>query len=273
MSVIHRSIQCVTVLAIGQDLPEEAAMFTLLFQLLFNLMNNRITDRIYFSSLSHFPVYIPRSCRSEPFTASRYFYCSVSCLSSFVFIRLACGGISSIQILLSLIHISPKVQKPSWGRSLYCSEFRNANDICLSLFVLQKDMVGRAFCSLHFLRIQFHFCDFAFLVGLVVNILQITMYYCCSNHATYCCGSGNSGVGIATGYGLDGRGVGVRISAGSRIFSSPRCSDRLWGAPNLPSNGYRVKRPGRETDHSHPASAEVKKTWIYISALPYAFMA
>jgi hypothetical protein len=33
-----------------------------------------------------------------------------------------------------------------------------------------------------------------------------------------------------------------------------------------------VMRPGRETDHSPPTSAEVKKTWIYTSAPPYAFM-
>jgi hypothetical protein len=46
-------------------------------------------------------------------------------------------------------------------------------------------------------------------------------------------------VGIATGYGLDGRGVGVRVPVGSRIFSSPRCPDELWGPPNLLSNGDR----------------------------------
>jgi hypothetical protein len=34
-----------------------------------------------------------------------------------------------------------------------------------------------------------------------------------------------------------------------------------------------VQRPGREADHSPPASAEVKKMWIYTSTLPYAFMA
>jgi hypothetical protein len=33
-------------------------------------------------------------------------------------------------------------------------------------------------------------------------------------------------VGIATGYGLDDRGVGVRIQVGSRIFTSAYCSDR-----------------------------------------------
>jgi hypothetical protein len=34
-----------------------------------------------------------------------------------------------------------------------------------------------------------------------------------------------------------------------------------------------VKRPGRETDHSPPASVEVKKIWIYTSTSPYAFLA
>jgi hypothetical protein len=44
---------------------------------------------------------------------------------------------------------------------------------------------------------------------------------------------------IATGYGLDDRETGVRVPVGSRIFSSPRRPDRLWGTPNLLSNGYR----------------------------------
>jgi hypothetical protein len=34
-----------------------------------------------------------------------------------------------------------------------------------------------------------------------------------------------------------------------------------------------VKRKGREADHSPPASAEVKKMWIYTSTPPYVFMA
>jgi hypothetical protein len=33
-----------------------------------------------------------------------------------------------------------------------------------------------------------------------------------------------------------------------------------------------VKRPGREADRSPPASAEVKKMWIYTSIPTYAFM-
>jgi hypothetical protein len=35
----------------------------------------------------------------------------------------------------------------------------------------------------------------------------------------------------------------------------------------------RVKRQGREADHSPPTSAEVKKMWIYTSTPPYAIMA
>jgi hypothetical protein len=85
--------------------------------------------------------------------------------------------------------------------------------------------------------------------------------------------SRDSVVGIATGYGLDNRGVGVRVSVGSIIFYSPRRPDRLWGPPSL-SNGYRmVKRPGREAEHSPKPSTEVKKIWIYTSIPPYTFMA
>jgi hypothetical protein len=50
-------------------------------------------------------------------------------------------------------------------------------------------------------------------------------------------------VGIKTGYGLDDRGVGVRVSVGSRIFSPQRRPDRPWGPPNLLFNGYREPFP------------------------------
>jgi hypothetical protein len=55
----------------------------------------------------------------------------------------------------------------------------------------------------------------------------------------YICLSQDSIVGIATRYLLDYRGVGVRVPVGSRIFTSPCRSDRLWGPLNLLSNGYR----------------------------------
>jgi hypothetical protein len=56
-------------------------------------------------------------------------------------------------------------------------------------------------------------------------------------------GSRDSVVGIANGYGLDDRGVGVRVPVGSRIFSSPHRPERLWGPPSLLSNGYRELFP------------------------------
>jgi hypothetical protein len=66
--------------------------------------------------------------------------------------------------------------------------------------------------------------------------------------------SRDSVVGIATAYGLDDRGVGVRIPVGARIFSSSRRPDRLWSPPDLLPNGYpglfpRGKAAGREADH------------------------
>jgi hypothetical protein len=51
--------------------------------------------------------------------------------------------------------------------------------------------------------------------------------------------SPDSVVGIATGYEVHDRGVRVRVPVGSRIFSSPRHPDRLWGPASLLPNGYR----------------------------------
>jgi hypothetical protein len=56
--------------------------------------------------------------------------------------------------------------------------------------------------------------------------------------------SRDSVVGIATGYRLDYRGVGVPVLVGSRIFSSPSCPDWLWGPSSLVSKEYRGFLPG-----------------------------
>jgi hypothetical protein len=54
--------------------------------------------------------------------------------------------------------------------------------------------------------------------------------------------SRGSAVGIATGYGLNERGVEVGFLVGSKKFS-PHLPDRLWGPPNLLSNPYRAHFP------------------------------
>jgi hypothetical protein len=70
--------------------------------------------------------------------------------------------------------------------------------------------------------------------------------------------------------------ISSRGSEGN-FFSSPPRSDRLWSPASLLSKGYwgpfpRLKRPGREADHSLPSSVEVKNAWSYTSTPQYVFM-
>jgi hypothetical protein len=82
--------------------------------------------------------------------------------------------------------------------------------------------------------------------------------------------SRDSSVGIATGCGMEDRGVGVRDMVGSRMLPSPCRPHRLWDPSNPISNGYGgalspgVKRQGLEVVHSPPTSAEVKNLSIYL---------
>jgi hypothetical protein len=84
-------------------------------------------------------------------------------------------------------------------------------------------------------------------------------------------------VGIATGYRMDDRGVGVRVPVGQE-FSLLHVVQTGSGVHptsySMDSGGSfpGVKAAGCESDHSPPASAEVKKMWIYTSTPPYAFM-
>jgi hypothetical protein len=89
--------------------------------------------------------------------------------------------------------------------------------------------------------------------------------------------SRDSAVGIATAYGLDDRGVGVRIPVRSRNFCSLRRQDRLWGSHSPhPMDTEGSVAWGKEAgawSWPLPTSAEVKKTWIYTAIPPYVFMA
>jgi hypothetical protein len=90
-------------------------------------------------------------------------------------------------------------------------------------------------------------------------------------------GSRDSAVGIATGCGLDGRGVRFRVPVRVRTFSMSSMSalestqspiQRVPGAISVT-----VKRSRRKADYSPPVSAEVKKICIYTPTPPYAFIA
>jgi hypothetical protein len=80
-----------------------------------------------------------------------------------------------------------------------------------------------------------------------------------------------TGAGIATGYELDdGRRRKLRPANVKNYFFSTQSRPVLGPTQNLNQwvSGYLapwVKRPGRETDHLPPTSAEDKKTWINTS--------
>jgi hypothetical protein len=89
--------------------------------------------------------------------------------------------------------------------------------------------------------------------------LMVFRYYAPSSRKW----SRDSVVGIATAYGLDDRGIGVRVPVGLIIFSTlsraalrPTQHPIQWVPGALSKE---VKRLGSEADHSPPTSAEVKK--------------
>jgi hypothetical protein len=88
-----------------------------------------------------------------------------------------------------------------------------------------------------------------------------------------------SAVGIATGYGLYDRSVGVQSPGKVKIFlfsTSPIPVLRPTQPPIQWVTGTIFpgkKRPGHETYHSSSTSAKVKITLIYAYTLPCVFMA
>jgi hypothetical protein len=86
---------------------------------------------------------------------------------------------------------------------------------------------------------------------------------CVSVCVCICMRSRNSSVGIATDYGLDGRGS--IPGRGKRFLPIPQRPDQLWGPPSLFSNGYRRLLTWGQSDHG------VKFT-IHISLVPKSRM-
>jgi hypothetical protein len=66
------------------------------------------------------------------------------------------------------------------------------------------------------------------------------------------------------------RELGFLFTAVSRTALGPTQPPIEWVPGAL---SMRVKRPGREADHSSPPSAEVNNAWSYVSSPQYVFMA
>jgi hypothetical protein len=101
---------------------------------------------------------------------------------------------------------------------------------------------------------------------LIFNLHSLSNNYECKNR------SRDSVVGIENGYGLDDRGVGVRVPVWSRKFLHV-IQTGSGVHPTSNPMGTGVKLPGRQAYYSRPASAEVNKMWIYTSIPPYALIA
>jgi hypothetical protein len=91
--------------------------------------------------------------------------------------------------------------------------------------------------------------------------------------------SRDSVVGIATCCELDDLGGRSSSPGWVKNFLFSTSSRPALGSTQPPIQWIQgalspgAKRPVRESDHSPPASAEVKKMWIYTSTPLYAFMA
>jgi hypothetical protein len=89
--------------------------------------------------------------------------------------------------------------------------------------------------------------------------------------------SRDSVVRIATSYGLDDRGVGVRVPVGSRIFS--KSSRPALGSTQTPIQWVRGALSQWESGWGVKLTTHLqlvprsRKMWIYTSPPPYAFMA
>jgi hypothetical protein len=95
---------------------------------------------------------------------------------------------------------------------------------------------------------------------IVIYIIKIGTY----SMSSYIIKSRDSSVGIALGYGLDGRGSKVRFPAGAGNCSHHRVQNGSGAHPASYLGDTRGSFPGgkaagRKADHSLPSSAEVKE--------------
>jgi hypothetical protein len=98
----------------------------------------------------------------------------------------------------------------------------------------------------------------AFYVAAIILVFlpQVKNSECLKLRTTLTRWSWDSVVDTSTGYGLDGRGVGVRVLFTSSKLALGSTQPPIQWLSGLFPRG--LKRTGREADHSPPTSAEVK---------------
>jgi hypothetical protein len=178
-------------------------------------------------------------------------------------------SISSRPLKYSLLSVSDAVQPLQIPRILlYAARFKN-NSCIFATFSLWKTR-KRAFCQL---TLQHSAED----LHLLMNRASLELRP--PKLKTDTSDQKERLVGIATGHGLDDRGVGVRVPVGINNFNFSISSKPALESTQPPIQWVPgalspvVKWPEHEADRSPPTSAEVKKIWIYTSPPPYAFMA
>jgi hypothetical protein len=126
-----------------------------------------------------------------------------------------------------------------------------------------RQCASMAWCSVKSTGTTLHFTFYsAFKMS---NISNISKYVLSSHTHTKLSSVMDSSVGVATGYGLDDRIIGVHFPAGDWNFSLRHRVQTGSGAHpvSYPMDTgalyLGVKRPGTEADHSLPSSVEVKE--------------
>jgi hypothetical protein len=116
-----------------------------------------------------------------------------------------------------------------WNERAFCAT-------CDGSFHIQSNADARSIMIISLVR-QLHFGPFSTQVALQFISAEFKFKHMRIHYKVKGM-SRDSSVGIATGYGLDDREVGVQVQVGERIFISPRRPDRFWGPLSLLSNGY-----------------------------------
>jgi hypothetical protein len=115
------------------------------------------------------------------------------------------------------------------------------------IFLLSTELVSAWSSLLYCSEVQKYFIFVSLNIYHIKNILNKSTnsddIYFILQIVLYVFRSPDSAFGKPSGYGLDDRGVGVRVPMGEMLFTTQCCPNRLWDPPSLLSHGYRVLFP------------------------------